>query len=436
VKVRGFRIELAQIEAVLGQQEGVRDAAVVVRDGAGGTKQLVGYVAGAGLSTSVLKEGLRKQLPEHMLPAAILVMDALPQTPNGKVDRKALPAIEGPTSTEFVAPKNDTERVLTRIFADLLAAERVGTADNFFELGGQSLLATRVVARVKTELGFGMTMRDLFEAPTVAQLAARFEDPSTSAAAPNIVRLRGGAAAPAITCVHPVSGSVSCYLPLVGGFAPGAPIVGIEASGLSEDTQPLQTFEQMAARYVDGLRAAGVTSYRFLGWSLGGIVALEMARCLRSAGNDVDALVMVDPPLVIPGSTRVAVDPALSLIVDVARMSGQWSATLEERLADFASFEPQFLCAQKLGVFPVEMTFNEFRRRVRVFEANQQALASYVPRTYDGPALLIAAEHGNGLTVSGWREWIRGSVELLSYPVDHYAVLAVAASDIQERIAP
>jgi amino acid adenylation domain-containing protein len=175
VKVRGFRVEPGEIEAALRRSPGVADCVVVAREDVPGGKRLVAYVAGDA-ETDVLRERLRRELPEYMVPSAFVALGQLPLTPNGKLDRRALPAPEHAADPErYAAPRTPTEEVLAGIWAEVLGVERVGTGDNFFALGGHSLLATRVVARIGPVLGVEIPLRALFEAPTVAELAARIE---------------------------------------------------------------------------------------------------------------------------------------------------------------------------------------------------------------------------------------------------------------------
>ncbi|HEV2735390.1 MAG TPA: amino acid adenylation domain-containing protein, partial [Longimicrobiaceae bacterium] len=170
VKVRGFRIEPGEVEAALERHPAVRQAAVVARDGA-----LVGYVVGAP-AAGELREHLRASLPEYMVPSLFVALDALPLTPNGKVDRGALPAPERTgDAQEYVAPRTPAEEVLAGIFAEVLGVERVGAHDGFFDLGGHSLIATRVVSRIRGVLGVELPLRAVFEAPTVAALAGRVD---------------------------------------------------------------------------------------------------------------------------------------------------------------------------------------------------------------------------------------------------------------------
>ncbi|MCP4656731.1 MAG: AMP-binding protein, partial [bacterium] len=182
VKIRGYRIELGEIETVLGAHPGVREAVVVVREDApGGNRQLVAYAvpaAGADLDPGEVRSHLAQSLPDYMIPAAVVLLDALPWTPGGKVDRKALPEPEperrGPEEG-YAAPIDPTEELVAGIWAAVLGFERVGVDDHFFELGGHSLLATQVISRVREVFAVELPVQKLFEAPTVARLAAVVE---------------------------------------------------------------------------------------------------------------------------------------------------------------------------------------------------------------------------------------------------------------------
>ncbi len=184
VKVRGFRIELGEIEAALATVAGVRQAAVLVREDRCGDRRLVAYVVGD-TEVAELRRSLRDRLPDYMVPAAFVTLAAFPLTVNGKVDRKALPAPKQPGGEEtYLAPRTPTEEVLAGLWADLLGLERVGVADHFFDLGGHSLLATQVSSRLRQAFSVEMPLHDLFEAPVLADLAARIEEARRDGAAP------------------------------------------------------------------------------------------------------------------------------------------------------------------------------------------------------------------------------------------------------------
>ena len=190
VKVRGFRVELGEIEAALGQHEAVREVVVTARDDEPGGKRLIAYVVLASDQSptgSALQGFLKQQLPEYMVPSAFVMLETLPLTANGKVDRNRLPAPEQRDLGEaYVGPRTLLEEALCGIWSEVLNVERVGVFDNFFELGGHSLLATQAASRMRTLAGVEVPLRWLFERPTVGELAPRVAD-----------ELRGGAVAAA-----------------------------------------------------------------------------------------------------------------------------------------------------------------------------------------------------------------------------------------------
>jgi arthrofactin-type cyclic lipopeptide synthetase B len=173
VKIRGLRIELGEIQARLAQIEGVQEAVVVAREDVPGDKRLVAYYTGERLEIDVLRSHLLEHLPDYMVPAVFVHLDALPLSPNGKLDRKALPAPDRQAlkTREYEAPVGDVEITLARLWAELLNVERVGRHDHFFELGGHSLLAVSLIGRLRQE-GMEADVRALFEQPTLAGYAA------------------------------------------------------------------------------------------------------------------------------------------------------------------------------------------------------------------------------------------------------------------------
>ncbi|MET0396913.1 MAG: AMP-binding protein, partial [Longimicrobiaceae bacterium] len=184
VKVRGFRIELGEIESALLEQAGVRECVVLAREDAPGDRRRVAYVVGE-VEVEELRTRLHERLPEHMVPGAFVVLESVPLTANGKVDRRALPAPEhGAGGGRYVAPRTAAEEVLAGIWAEVLGVDRVGAEDVFFELGGHSLLATQVVSRARQAFGVEVPLRALFEARTVAGLAGRIEALRSSGATP------------------------------------------------------------------------------------------------------------------------------------------------------------------------------------------------------------------------------------------------------------
>jgi acyl carrier protein len=179
IKIRGFRVELGEVETVLAEHAAIDRVAVVAQDDPRGDLRLVAYVvlATSGDYVDALRAYARTRLPEYMVPAAIVTLAALPLMANGKLDRSALPSPESVAAPEreYVEPSTDTERRLATIWADAMSLERVGAQDDFFELGGHSLLATQVIARIRNEFGVQLPLHSLFTAPRIADLAREVE---------------------------------------------------------------------------------------------------------------------------------------------------------------------------------------------------------------------------------------------------------------------
>jgi acyl-coenzyme A synthetase/AMP-(fatty) acid ligase len=195
VKVRGYRVEPGEVASVLLRHPGVREAVVVAREDEPGRARLVAYVVPeGGVGTAELRAHLKAELPEHMVPTAWVALDALPQLPNGKTDRRALPAPEARAEAEYVAPRGENQERLAEIWAGLLRVDRVGAHDGFFALGGHSLLATRVVSRIREQWGVEVPLRAVFEGPTVAELARLLP--------------AGAASVPAAEAIHAAASSV------------------------------------------------------------------------------------------------------------------------------------------------------------------------------------------------------------------------------------
>ena len=289
VKLRGFRIELGEIEARLREHEAVQTAVVVVREDRAGDPRLVAYAA-TDADAETLRAHLAAQLPAYMVPAAIVVLDALPLNANGKIDRKALPAPEGLGGDEagYVAPSTREEVLLAELWQDLLGVERVGVTDNFFALGGHSLLAMRLIARIERETGVSLRAAQLFQTPVLGQLAAQLAAPDREHGAQRLVLLRAGdAALPAFYCVPGLGGSAADFTALANALPAGAAVYAFQPRGLEIGELPSESIEAMARDYLQALDEIQPGTFRgqLLGHSMGGLVALEMALRLGRRGR-------------------------------------------------------------------------------------------------------------------------------------------------------
>ncbi|HEU4881042.1 MAG TPA: thioesterase domain-containing protein, partial [Longimicrobium sp.] len=296
VKVRGFRVELGEIEARLREHPGVREAVVLAREDVPGDRRLVAYcVADAAVGVDSLRAHLAERVPEYMVPAAYVRLDALPLSPNGKLDRGSLPAPEAQAyaSGAYEPPANDTEKALAEIWAEVLGVERVGRGDNYFALGGHSLLAVRGIARIRQALGVEIPLSDVFSHPTVESLAARLSAPDAAVSADLAIAVRATGSEPPLFLAYTGAGSVAYAQKLHPHLDRDVPVYALPAPPLS-DAQP-RTVEGMALRLlrmIRELRPGG--PYRLAGWSFGGVLAYEIAAQLIAQHETVEFVGMID----------------------------------------------------------------------------------------------------------------------------------------------
>jgi thioesterase domain-containing protein/aryl carrier-like protein len=297
VKVRGFRIELGEIEARLREQAGVNDALVVVRDNGQGP-QLVGYVVAAqddGLGPRC-QVALRESLPDYMVPTQVVVLPRFPLTPNGKLDRKALPD-PAFTGRDYVAPRTPLEWALADIWQQVLGIEKVGITDNFFELGGDSLRTLKVISKVRalSEPGFQLKLRDMMAKPTIAGLSGVDEQPVRQSPQPLLLLNQVVGDQPPLFCLHAGFGTVFDYEPLARRLDGERTVYGVQCRMLLDRQWHDTSLAQMAADYVEAIRARQPQGpYHVLGWSLGGALALLVSDLFEQQGQRVAFVGLVD----------------------------------------------------------------------------------------------------------------------------------------------
>ncbi|HEX6597443.1 MAG TPA: amino acid adenylation domain-containing protein [Acidimicrobiales bacterium] len=306
VKLRGLRIELGEIESALRTHPSVRDATVVVREDTPGDKRLVAYVLpdeGLGdLDTAALRNALKETLPDYMVPAAFVPLEAFPTTPNGKLDRKALPAptVSRSAGQALVEPRTDMERAVAAVWQEVLGVASLGIDDDFFELGGHSMLATQVVAKLRTHLdgqGRQVGVMDLFKHPTVRELAALVVSPVEEGEVRRLVYeltkpVPTGQRVLSLVCVPYGGGSAVVYQPLADALPAGHSLYSVAIPGhdvgLDEDSLP---FDELAQRCTDEILAqveGPLVLYGHCG--VGGALIVELARRLEAAGRELQAV--------------------------------------------------------------------------------------------------------------------------------------------------
>ncbi|MER5704608.1 amino acid adenylation domain-containing protein [Micromonospora sp. NPDC002296] len=300
VKLRGLRIELGEIESALREQPRVTEAAVIVREDTPGDKRLTGYVVGDA-EHAALKAALKETLPEYMVPTAFVTLDALPLSPNGKLDRRALPApvVTREASVVLVEPRDDTERLLAGIWSEVLGVDTLGIDDDFFDLGGHSMLATQVVAKIRKAEHGGrpVGVMDLFQQRTIRELAAFMTGDAADDGPRRLLYeltkpIPAGKRVRTYVCVPYGGGSAIVYQPLADALPAGNALYSLAIPGhdvgLSEDGLP---FEELTRRVADEIveRIEGpIVLYGHCG--VGSAIVAEVARKVEAAGRELEAL--------------------------------------------------------------------------------------------------------------------------------------------------
>ncbi len=301
VKVQGYRIELGEIEARLQEQRGVDQCVVVVREDNPAEKRLVGYVLaqpGVSVDDAELREHLREHLPEYMVPSAMVTLDRFPLTPNGKVDRTALPEPARSAAPVESAPpmfRDALDLQLIHLWEKVLDVRPIGLRDNFFDLGGNSLVAVRLFSEMRTLIGRSLPLSVLLQAPTVEKLAGILRKDGWSPRWTSLVPMQPGGCKPPFFCVHGGGGNVLIYRELARHLGANYPFYGLQALGLDGSSNYLKSIEEMAAHYLKEIRDLQPAGPYFLGgFCMGGQVALEMAQMLLKEGEQVALLAMMD----------------------------------------------------------------------------------------------------------------------------------------------
>jgi amino acid adenylation domain-containing protein len=393
VKVRGVRIEVGEVEAVVGAHPGVAACVAQVWG-----EQVVAYVVprGADVPEIELRQWARVRLPEAMVPARFVAQTRLPRLPNGKVARAQLPAPDAVAPvTAPIAPRDPLELQLALIWEQSLRLPRsIGVGDSFYELGGNSMQALTVVARIDRDLGASIALADLTESPTVEQLAARLRD-RASRRRSSLVTFRATGAGLPFFCMHPAGGNVACYAHLARELGGDYPFHGLQASGLDLQAALHTDIHEMAATYVDEIRRARPgRPYAIGGWSTGGLIAFEVAQRLIAVRETVALLVLFDArapgdPVDEPGDVGDLAVPAIADVLGVPLDSLR-------SLDPDQQFDRLVQAARASNRLPpgVERAFA--RRLLEVFHANVRAARRYTATFFPGRIVLFASSDPSG----------------------------------------
>jgi amino acid adenylation domain-containing protein len=427
LKVQGYRVEPEEVEATLQRHPAVRACAVVVREDAAGTRRLVGYWSPVeALETEPdLKALLAGQLPAYMVPSVLVRLERMPLNASGKVDRSALPRVELQATEAVehthVPPRDAVELRLARLWEEVLGRP-VGATDDFFALGGHSLLLLRLSARVQAVFGRELPLASFFRHPTLEQLAAVLRQDSSESASP-LVPLRAQGRRRPLFCVHPVGGTVACYAELARRLE-DRPLYALQAIGLEGEHPPLTRVEDMARAYVAAMREVQPSGpYLLAGWSVGGVLAFEMARQLTEAGETVARVLLLDaraPAWEDPGGGEDPLARARAQAGETGDDSALLAAFLREAVGPLPEAADALLRslppagrlthlleqARSRHLLPPDVGVPQLRRVFHVFQATSDAVGAYRPGPWSGELTLLRATGsrpaGGGDATYGW----------------------------------
>ncbi|NEP13292.1 MAG: amino acid adenylation domain-containing protein [Symploca sp. SIO2C1] len=431
VKIRGFRIELGEIEAVLVQHVKVREAVVIVREDILGDKRLVAYLTTNEEKNAIddLRSFLKTKLPKYMIPAAFVLLAAMPLTPNGKVNRRGLPVPDASSfveETNFIAPRDSLELQLAQIWSKVIGVSPIGVRDNFFNLGGHSLLAVRLMAEIEQQLGKNLSLAALFQGATVEQLAILLHqsgDAETSRRGdagtprieiqpkisltqkPNIqswfplVAIQPQGNQPPFFCMPGSGGNVVYFHQLARHLGNEQPFYALQPPSLDGVSEPFNTVEEVAAYYLQAIQTLQPSGPYFLGGhSFGVLVAFEMAQQLQQKGEKVALLALFDLPAPLSGkvSKQLYWDDArwLTNIAHVLEiLSGKnldISYEILKPLTPEAQLNHLKQQMETANLLPPNSGIERVRGIVQTIKADELAFMSYRPQgVYQGSITLF-----------------------------------------------
>jgi amino acid adenylation domain-containing protein len=424
VKIRGFRVELGEVESVLKLNPAVQEAAVVLHD-ASGDKTLVAYVSPVDIAVKVdgLQSFLKERLPVYMLPSTFVFLDTLPLSPNGKLDRKALPPPEGrspETGQSFVAPRTPMEEALTGMWCEVFGLKQVGVRDNFFNLGGHSLMIVGLIDRVNRTLNVNLGISELFQNPTVERMARMIHDSPVSRPTypAGVVEIRRGTADPPIFYLPGLGSTALEFCGLSTKMDTHRPILVIELHGLKLEPSVLNSIEYTAEAVVQRMRQVQpVGPYIIIGYSFGGNLAVEVARQLTADDQSCESVIIIDA--YAPDSFRGP--KGLSKLVAHLRNIGRLN--FHESYAYISSRIQRRLFPQSQNLRDaapaLPLPKYEIERRI-----SHQALHAHRPRVFSGRIVLFRAsvEVNDPSGTCGWSSKCKGGVDVIPLACRHLDV--------------
>ncbi|MGV9666679.1 amino acid adenylation domain-containing protein [Nocardia niigatensis] len=429
VKLRGLRIELGEIEAVLAEHPSVARAIALVHS-TGAAEQLVGYVvpaAGATIDTADVLAHAARQLADYMVPTTVMALDSVPLTVSGKLDRARLPEPVLAVG-EFREPSSWLEGEIARAFGTVLGVDRVGADDDFYALGGNSLKSVQVVSELRKELDYEIPIRWMLSASCPADLAKRIESGmrSDSTVEPAdvgfdvLLPIRTGGEKPPLFCIHPALGLSWCYRTFDRYLAEDRPIYGIQAPQIAGEVPGPTSIEEMAQRYFEEIRAVQPHGpYHLLGWSLGGAIAQAIAVEMRTAGEEVALLALLDAEVGGVDESTVRTVTAGELISNLGPVMGVDFVSPDATAQEAADLIEQHL-GSGLGIDAAVI-----ERLTDAYNVAVRAASAWRPGVLDSDMLYFTAtqeRRADALGHEGWAHVVRGRISTFDIDAAHLAM--------------
>ncbi len=443
VKIQGYRVECAEVEAALLSDPEINGAIVSAASDSRGTRHLVAYIVPTDGRSEPdipsLSNRLRAILPAYMVPTYFKVLEKLPLSDNGKVVRSALPAPDFGASMQetraYDPPREGAEAEIAAMWRDVLDnTGPIGRDDNFFTLGGSSFAGMRLMARMEKRFGKPVSFAMLASHPTIAGLSQAISADDQGQTEALLVTIRkGDPDETPLFCIHPIGGNVMCYLALARSMPDERPIYGLRAPGLSSRSEtPLCSIPKMADHYLAEIRKIQPHGpYHLAGWSLGGLVAQEMARVLLSQGATLGTVAMIDSAVprskpTGPGHQR----RFLHFARDIEAIAGVGPNDWSEEQISLPLNERMKLLAARLETAGVPIEASGLDDIYRVFDAGSTALEDHVPSTMASRLLLFAAARRPDLerVKQEWRA-LAPEIEIVELDADHYSIMQPPSSE-------
>jgi pyochelin synthetase len=440
VKINGYRIELGEIEVVLQQHTAIKEAIANVLEEQG-NKSLIGYIVPkpekvSEINFSELRHFLQTKLPEYMIPSTFMLLESLPLTANGKVNRQALPAPSKTPELEktLVRPRNQTDETLISIWAEVFQLEQLGINDNFFELGGHSFLALQLIAKIHQKLGKNIALSTLFQYPTVAGLANSL---IKNTAASVLVPIRVEGTQPPLFCIHPSGGQVMVYQHLAACLDSNQPIYGLQSRNLNNSLPEYDSIDDMAVEYTKVIRQHQPNSpYYLMGWSMGGVLAVSVAKELEQQEQEVAFVGLVDAFLIpnnIPNFERdrlqelglVFGETFADILMNLDNVEQQ---TLQDELIGLSAIERLrriIIWGQEKNLLATDISVNMIEKQVHLTEIHEQMLRVHHPPQIQAQLYIWEAmeQFPGGLSRTDWSQYTTNATYTEIVDANHFTIM-------------